>query len=153
MLDEGAVLKGWRAQKAYRWLRRLLEGQQGEDWRRQLERVPEKVRGLGAMEGNVAHLIADRMKGRSWSPKGALHLAKVREAYHNGTLRQWCFREETGMEESSVAAQAARKRPLRKYPGDDGVWLQVQIPALKGPHPRHPALQRLKEKIYAHRLN
>ena len=49
------------------------------------------------MEGNQAHLLAGRMKkgkGRSWSPTGARHMAKVRELLANQELKPWCYRQE-----------------------------------------------------------
>lgn len=52
----------------------------------------DDARALGAMEGNNAHLIADRMKGkgRSWSRRGARHMAKVRELVLNQEHRPFC---------------------------------------------------------------
>ena len=57
------------------------------DWRFQVE-AWEGARGMGAMEGNLAHLIAARMKGRgrSWRREGAWNMGKLLESKANGEL-------------------------------------------------------------------
>jgi hypothetical protein len=32
-------------------------------------------------------------KGRSWSPSGAYHMAKVKELLTNGEVQPWCYRQ------------------------------------------------------------
>ena len=56
-----------QARDAYRWLGRLLQAREGQDWRQRVRQAPEEARGLGTMEGNMAHIIADRMKGKGRS--------------------------------------------------------------------------------------
>ncbi|KNZ68304.1 hypothetical protein Tfer_3130 [Thermincola ferriacetica] len=58
------------------------------DWRERNRPVPENARGLGVIESNVGHTIARRFKhqGASWSPQGAVNLAKVRCAVRNSNL-------------------------------------------------------------------
>ena len=102
----------------------------GLDWRVQLGLDMEEGRGLGCMEGNLAQLLAARMrhKGRSWSPAGAHHMAKVREVCANNELDAWCFRK-TGNDRPQRQEPTKCQAP-RTDPGD---WLQASVPALYGP--------------------
>ena len=132
---------GWRAS----W-----RGERGLDWRVQIKRAPADARGLGAMEGNLAHLIANRMKGqgRSWSRQGAIHMAKVREQVVNGTLRRWWRRPST---RPSFAPRPSRTGHPRHRRQDD-VWLQARLPALQGSYARNPFRLWLEHTL-RHRLN
>lgn len=66
------------------------------------------LRGLGAAEGNVDKVVANRFtkRGMAWTFKGAGHMAKVLEASHNGVLRDAIPRR---------ARPARRRAPLRKF--------------------------------------
>ncbi len=78
-------------QKAQRRIETCLATHTGSDWRIAMGCPDEAMRGLGGMEGNGAHIIAHRMKGkgRSWSSLGALHMAKVKELVLNREIRDW----------------------------------------------------------------
>ena len=142
--------QGKRAQEAAQWLEGLLARQEGVDWRVRVVGAPADARGLGTMEGNLAHLIAARMKdkGRSWSPRGAIHMAKVREQVVNGTLAHWW--ERPRITPSSAARQAKTARQQRRR--DDSAWLQARIPALQGSYVRNPFRLWLEHALQ-HRLN
>ena len=74
--------EGKTAEKSRNYVLNRLE--KGADWRekaveyeiRKDFQIPEGARGLGAIEGNEAHLFADRMKdrGMSWTIAGAQHM-------------------------------------------------------------------------------
>ncbi len=142
--------EGKRAQEAARWLAGLLARRAGVDWRVQVTQAPAEARGLGTMEGNLAHLIADRMKGkgRSWSRQGAIHMAKVREQIVNGTLKRWWASPRS---RPACAPPRARTRRPRHRRQDDG-WLQARLPALQGSYARNPFRPWL-EHMLRHRLN
>lgn len=142
--------KNKSAQRPICWLDKLLAEQQGQDWRCHLGFDPASQRGLGAMEGNGAHLIADRMKGkgRSWSPSGARHIAKVRELLLNDELDTWC-RRKTHMPLHSASSQRPK---CRKHPPDRAAWLQATVPVLHGPHSQRPWVRYLFNQIHCHRL-
>jgi len=130
------------AQQAYRWVSKVAQEGWGWDWRVRQQVPDETARGLGSMEGNIAHLLAVRMKGngRSWSPAGARHMAKVRELLANHEIQCWCFRP------------ADKNKPLTKpristRPGntDPHQFLQASVPALSGPVPNKPWVQVLRQ--------
>ncbi len=106
--------EGQRAQEATRWLAGLLVRRDGVDWRVQVKQAPADARGLGAMEGNLAHLIADRMKdkGRSWSRRGAIHMAKVREQVVNGTLSHWWQKPRARVASAAYQTPITRQRTV-----------------------------------------
>ena len=82
-------------QQAYRRVSKVVQEGWGFDWCIRQKVTVDTARGLGCMEGNLAHLLAVRMKGkgRSWSPSGARHMAKVRELLANQEIQQWCFQQ------------------------------------------------------------
>ncbi len=138
--------EGKQARRYWAWLEKHLDDPALIDWRLRVDEAPPDERGLGCMEGNIAHLIADRMKakGRSWSPQGAWAMAKVRELVSNGELSLWCHR--TAATDIPLAQQA-RTRSRRKQRQDPGDWLQASIPALQGRIPSDPTFLRLRQLI------
>jgi hypothetical protein len=66
------------------------------------------LRGLGAAEGNVDKVMANRFckGGMAWSVEGARRMAKVLEASHNGRLRESVPRR---------AVPVRRRAPLKKF--------------------------------------
>lgn len=140
-----------QAQRAFRWVEKVAREAWGLDWRVRQGVTSEEARTLGCMEGNQAHLLADRMKGkgRSWSPGGARHMAKVRELLANGEVERWCYRQAR-----VVKPQAHHPRRHRAQHTDPGQWLQAPVPAIHGPSANTPWAQRLRQKIHPpHLLN
>lgn len=135
------------AKRDIRWLEKLLIAQQGQDWRSQIGLATSLQRSLGAMEGNGAHLIADRMKGkgRSWSRRGALHMAKIRELILNEELLNWGWR----IPHSTTTHAPPIQHPKRRKPRNRSGWLQASVPALHGPHNQRPWARRLKSQIHS----
>ncbi|APC08916.1 ISLre2 family transposase [Neomoorella thermoacetica] len=97
---------------------------------------------LGAIEGQVFHHIARRMKrhGARWSNKGADHLARLLAARANGELKEavrlfWQAQPET-------IRQAVGDKPIRtegrKHGQDPEEWLRASVPALYGPASGEP---------------
>jgi hypothetical protein len=87
-LQQAPVREGKQAQRDSRWVKKVAQQGWGLDWRVRLGIDEDEQRGLGCMEGNEAHLLAERMKdkGRRWSPAGAYHMAKCRSY---GPMRRW----------------------------------------------------------------
>ena len=149
-MGDGPRREGQRAPAAARWLASLLVRREGVDGRVQVTQAPAEARGLGTMEGNLAHLIADRMKGqgRRWSRQGAIPGAKVREQGGNGTLRRWWGRPSTRPSLAPRPSRAGHQRHRRQ----DDVGLQARLPALRGSYARHPFRLELEHAL-RHRLN
>jgi hypothetical protein len=145
-LQQAPLREGKQAQRDSRWVKKVARERWGLDWRVRLGVGTEEERGLGCIEGNQAHLLAVRMKGkgRSWSPAGAHHMAKVRELLANQEMDDCCFRP-THIEK--LARRLTEKpRPRRSDPGQ---WLQTSLPALHGSAQNAPWVQRLRQKIHS----
>jgi len=147
----GAPLrKGKQAQQSYRWVTKVAQEGWGLDWRFRQNVTDDTERGLGCMEGNQAHLLAVRMKGkgRSWSPTGARNMAKVRELLANQEVKPWCYRQKH--------LQTPKKHRIQpRPPGTDPCqFLHAPVPALDGPFPNKPWVQYLRNLIHpSHLLN
>ncbi len=142
--------KGKQAQQAYHWVNKVAQEGWGLDWRFRQNATADAERGLGCMEGNLAHLLAVRMKGkgRSWSPTGARHMAKVRELLTNQEVKPWCYRQEHIQKPKK---QRIQPRPLGTDPCQH---LRATVPALYGPFPNKPWVQWLRNLIHpSHLLN
>jgi len=141
------------ARKAQRWLTTLLEQRLGEDWRFQHHVDIDAARGLGAMEGNNAHLIAGRMKGkgRSWSRRGALRIAKVRELVLNQEHRPYCRPAKPPPDALDVSTQKTEQVWRRRR--DTSSWLRADVPVLHSAESQQDWVRRLRLHINAHRLN
>ncbi len=108
-----------------------------------LEVNGDGLRGLGAIEGNVDKLIADRMKkrGMSWTKRGAGRMARLITLRESGQLNTWIkyqskpqhipSREKTTLKEAQYQDE------------DNGAWLSAGLPALHGPHSNRPWVQVL----------
>jgi len=147
--DDAPLRESKTAQQAYRWVNKVAQEGWGLDWRIRQQVTDDTARGLGCMEGNLAHLLAVRMKGkgRSWSPSGARHMAKVRELLANQEIQRWCFRQPD-------RAEIPQKQRIRTRPGstDPGQFLQAVVPALDGPFPNKPWVRWLRQHIHPSHL-
>ena len=143
---------GKGARRAWRWLAKHLEDPTLMDWRLRAETTAPDERGLGGMEGNISHLIAERMKGkgRSWSRRGALAMAKVQELVANQELSRWCGRG--AARPSHPSPHPVPRLARRKPPPDPGDWLQVRLPGIRERIPSDPALLRLRLRTASHLL-
>ena len=141
--------EGKQAQRACAWVAKVAREEWGVDWRVRQGLTLEEARGLGCMEGNQAQLLASRMKGkgRSWSPQGASHMAKVQELLTNDEVQRWCYRLRP------IVKPARGTRHPRSSHSAPGQWLQAAIPALYGPSPNAPWVQYLRQLIHPHLLD
>ena len=94
--------------------------------------------GLGAIEGDVDKLVANRMKkrGMSWAVKGAQRMAKLISLREMGKLHSRI----TQKDKPRVSQRPGRETIKdKRAPGkDNGTWLEVGVPALYGPHQNRP---------------
>jgi hypothetical protein len=120
-------------------LKRLKKG---VDWRKKLaeigtelaSEIPDDARGLGAMEGNISNLFADRMKdrGMSWTIKGAQNMGKAIQLSFNGDLGKWCGARPSGGGERIRKQQDRPSFDLFESQSDPHA--RGHLPALVGPH-------------------
>jgi hypothetical protein len=136
--------------RAREWVEKVIREEWGADWRIQAGVEIEEGRGLGAMEGNGAQILARRMKGKgtSWSGRGASAMAKVRELLTNGELSQWCGRQ--AVRGSLVQKPSVSVRATTRKKRDQGEWLQAGVPALYGPSASKPWVQILRQMLHPH---
>lgn len=105
----------------------------GEEW----------LRGLGAIEGNVDKLIANRMKkrGMSWTKRGAQRMAKLINLRQRGEILTYI------RPTKHVTIRALPEQPTpsgkTKRVGHANAWLQARMPALDGPHANRPWVRAL----------
>ena len=115
----------------------LMENRYGlRDYR--LEVDDGGLMGLGAIEGNVDKLIADRMKkrGMSWTKRGADRMARLISLRERGDLNTWVKYQ------NKPRPIPAREKALPKgdqyQHRDNAAWLSASLPALHGPHSDRP---------------
>ena len=108
-------------------------------------KLPNNIRGLGAMESNIDKVLANRFKkrGMRWSKKGARNLAKIIIADRNNSLENklhkinWEFKTE-GLKKIYNTVQ--RKKPISELE-----VLKRPMPALRGPKSGQDWVKGLKE--------
>lgn len=107
------------------------------------------LRGLGAMEGNVDKLVANRMKkrGMSWTRRGAQRMARLIQMQQWGEVRAWTAKPAEPRLLGKAPARTGLKTKARKG-SHDGDWLNMNLPALSGPHYARPWVQALKRLAY-----
>lgn len=103
------------------------------------------LRGLGAMEGNVDKLAANRMKkrGMSWTKRGAHRMARLLQMQQWGEVCSWPTKP-TEPKPLVKALTGPRTKIKGRKPRDEGSWLNMNIPALSGPHSNRPWAHALK---------
>jgi len=112
-----------------------------------LEVDGDGLRGLGAIEGNVDKLVANRMKkrGMSWTINGAQRMARLIRLRETGQLHCWTPRiDRSGDSQPPKKKMSSRKTPA-KYAG---AWLEAGMPALYGPHQNRHWVQILRAITY-----
>ena len=99
-----------------------------------LEVASEGLRGIGAIEGNVDKLVANRMKkrGMSWTIKGAQRMARLISLREMGQIHHWITHKDKS-EERSLSRKEISKGKVTKWK-DTGAWLKAEMPVLYGPH-------------------
>jgi hypothetical protein len=106
------------------------------DYRLKLDR--HGLRGLGAIEGNVDKLVARRMKkrGMSWTIRGAQRMTRLLQMQQEGQIPSW--RSAPKLREPAVIWRKEPARRAKDKKSDTGAWLNMDLPALQGPHRNRP---------------
>ena len=115
------------------------------DYRLQLDHTENiGLRGMGAMEGNVDKLAANRMKkrGMSWTKRGIRRMACILQLQQSGKICSWPTKrtERTPFAKPSIRPAAEKDTKDTHY----ATWLEVNMPALSGPHSNRPWVQALR---------
>jgi hypothetical protein len=115
------------------------------DYRMQLDHTKSiGLRGMGAMEGNVDKLAANRMKkrGMSWTMRGIRRMACIIQLQQSGKICSWPTKrtERTPFVKPSIRPAENKDTKVAHY----ATWLDVNMPALSGPHSNRPWAQALR---------
>ena len=115
-----------------------------------LEVAGDGLRGLGAIEGNVDKLVANRMKkrGMSWTIKGARRMTRLVNLREMGELHAWITHK--GRQRDNKLSRQSRQTSMPKPNSGmtQQVWLEAGLPALSGPHQNRPWVQVLRALIH-----
>lgn len=125
VLEEIVKKARGKQRKQVKELQKYLE----ENW----EGIRQESVSLGAIEGQVYHHVARRMKrlGARWSRRGADHMARVQAARANGELRQLARQRQSVLEAKPTPIRVEIAKIQKRT--DLEAWLQVHMPMLDGP--------------------
>lgn len=109
-----------------------------------LEVDGDGLRGLGAIEGNVDKLVANRMKkrGMSWTIKGSQRMARLISLREMGKLHSWITHKDKPESRLSPEKEINQDKPILRK--EAGAWLEAGLPALYGPHQNRPWVRILR---------
>jgi hypothetical protein len=127
-LEQGArLLRGSRKKKVKDLAHYLMDNWQG------ISNLPEGER-LGAIEGQVRHTLARRMKriGARWTPEGADRMGRLLAAKANDELSKYVCRT-PGALCSLLESEVVVEKQASHREEDLEAWLRASMPALKGP--------------------
>ena len=101
---------------------------------------------MGAIEGNIDKVLANRFKkrGMSWSPSGALNLAKVGQLIINDNWDDFWPAEE------EVILKQIKPQEQYHLPKEDKYDRKYSLPVLVGPHQDRSWVKQLKELVSIH---
>jgi len=136
-------LSGEEAKELARLRGYLMENSFGlRDYR--LEVGGDNLRGLGAIEGNVDKLVANRMKkrGMSWTIRGAQRMARLISLREMGKLHSWITGKDKPKDSQPPKKEINKEMLTSKK--DSGDWLKADLPALYGPHQNRPWVRILR---------
>jgi len=114
------------------------------------EKLPQELKGnlraLGAAEGNINKILANRFKkrGMSWSKRGANSLAKVNAMRENGDLED-CISRQYGRKRVPPSISRKMKEKLKREVQGLEENILAALLALHGPHSGRPWVQVLRE--------
>jgi|Deesub1362A_J573_1020465.scaffolds.fasta_scaffold16632_1 hypothetical protein len=138
--------KKGKARKRIRLVKAYLLGNKEalSDWRMRL--VPkDDERGLGAIEGNIDKVLANRFKkrGMRWSKNGANAMAKVISLRENKELSSFLSKKRE--KPKLLKTQEVVEKVRGEIKKDPEAWLKVRLPAFSGPHSSRPWVKALRE--------
>lgn len=126
-----------KVEKLWKYLRANWDGL--VDWRQRPGPQPEGAKGLGAMEGQVRHIAAVRMKrwGASWTKSGANNMLQLRLLGKMNKLGSWLNRWQSCRwpEVAEQASQMTAKEVVKRLKAvNSGEWLRASLPLLGTKH-------------------
>ncbi len=106
----------------------------------------ESTKNLGAIEGQVYHQIAARMKrrGASWSEDGAKHMGRLLSSRANGELDLVANVEPVKRPKQTIRTYRAKIAPNKL---DSGEWLKAHMPCLIGPSAGSPWVKYVMKNL------
>ncbi len=112
-----------------------------------LEVGGDGLRGLGAIEGNVDKLVANRMKkrGMSWTINGAQRMTRLIRLREAGQLHSSIPRTDGLGDSQPLKKKMGNRKTSEKHAG---AWLEAGMPALYGPHQNRHWVQILRALTY-----
>lgn len=148
MVEAMKKARGEQAQriaKAYHYLRENSTGL--GDYRLALGGEGKNLRRTGAIEGNIDKLVVRRMKnqGMSWTIKGIRRLLCIRFMVLERQLREWLRRSKDQDTKINIPPKKIRRLVTRLSIQEPDDWLQMEMPALNGPHASRPWVRALKK--------
>ena len=135
--------KGERRKKLVKLLKYLAENWEGIKGSEGTER-------LGAIEGQVQHNIARRMKrlGARWTEEGGDRMSRILSEKANGRLEDYTTKWHLKQEEIKKIMQPTKQEEKRKYAEEDvEEWLRVSLPILKGPFASKPWIKYVLKEL------
>jgi len=138
--EEIRKTKGNRRKKVTTLLDYLTENWEGIAALREGER-------LGAIEGQIQHNVARRMKrlGARWSISSGDRIARILAEKANGELEKYILR--WPMEQRKFKEMVQTKSDEREEVEDIEEWLRVSLPALKGPFASRPWVKYVLKEL------
>lgn len=140
------VTRGATRQRVIGLKEYLLENWEG------ISSLPEEER-LGAIEGQVRHTIARRMKrnGARWTPAGTDRMARLLAARANGELGNYTEVSNNPQHRWEILKQVMSDtaiEPQAKVTEKDlEAWLEAAVPALRGPFADKPWIKYVLRTI------
>jgi hypothetical protein len=124
----------------------LINNSEGINAVDRLKEAGLSVDTMGAIEGNIDKILANRFKkrGMSWSPSGALNLAKIGQLIIND---DW---DDFWPAEPEVILKQIKPKEEYHFPKEDKYDRKYSLPVLVGPHQDRNWVKQLKELISIH---
>ncbi|GAW93211.1 hypothetical protein Tph_c09310 [Calderihabitans maritimus] len=104
---------------------------------------------LGAIEGQIQHNVARRMKrlGARWTISGGDRMARVLAAKANGELGNYTYRWPIKQRKLKEVAKHAPVEDQNTNTVDIEKWLQASVPALKSPFADRPWIKYVLREL------
>ena len=121
----------------------LINNQEGINAVDRLKERGLPVDTMGAIEGNIDKILANRFKkrGMSWSPSGALNLAKVGQLIIN---EDW---DDFFPSEEEITLKQIEPKEEYHFPKEDKYDRHYSLPVLVGPHQDRDWVKQLRKLI------
>jgi hypothetical protein len=122
----------------------LIHNQEGINAVDHLKEAGLPVDTMGAIEGNIDKILANRFKkrGMSWSPSGALNLSKIGQLIINDKWDSWW-----PIKEEEMILKQIEPKEEEHLPQEDKYDRKYSLPVLVGPHQDRTWVKQLKELI------